>query len=137
MNRLFGIALIVLAIAIAVIPTFTDCQSQGKSLVTSVGKEIPMKCHWTGIAEIGVAAPMVVMGIMTTTNRRKYNLMSMGILGVALGSLAIAFPAGLIGVCQTPTMICHTVMKPALMTLGTLAVVSSFGTIVISRKAKE
>ena len=137
MNKFFGIAIIALALAIAVVPAFTDCQSQGKSLTTSTGKTVPMKCHWTGIAEIGVAVPLLTVGAMMTANRRKNNIMTMGILGIVLGGMAIAFPNGLIGVCATPTMICHTVMKPALTVLGSLAIVGSLGAMVLSRKMKD
>lgn len=135
MHRVLGIGLIVVAMAIAIVPAFTDCQSQGKSLTTNTGKSVPMKCHWTGIAEIGVAAPLVVVGAMMIANRRRDSLRNSGITGIVLGALAIAFPAGLIGVCQTPTMLCHTVMRPALLTLGSLAVIGSLGAVVLSRRA--
>ena len=137
MNKFFGIAIIALALAIAIIPAFTDCQSQGKTLTTTTGKTVPMKCHWTGIAEIGVAVPLLTVGAMMTANRRKNNIMTMGILGIVLGGLAIAFPNGLIGVCATPTMLCHTVMKPTLTVLGSLAIVGSLGVMVVFRKTKD
>ena len=137
MNKFFGIALVVIALAVAVVPAFTDCQSQGKALTTSTGKEIPMKCHWTGIAEIGVAVPMLGIGVMSVASRRKETLRNMGILGVIVGAFVIALPTSLIGVCQTPTMLCHTVMKPALISLGSLAVAGSIGMMLISRKASE
>jgi hypothetical protein len=133
-HKFFGIALAALAIAIAVVPAFTDCQSQGKSLTTSAGKSVPMKCHWTGIAEIGVAAPLLVVGGMMATNRRRDNIRNFGIMGIVLGALAIAFPAKLIGVCQTPTMLCHTMMSPTLITLGSIAIVGSIGAIVFRPK---
>jgi hypothetical protein len=136
-TKFLGIALIVFALGIAIIPTFTDCQSQGKALTTDTGKTIPMKCHWTGIAEIGVAVPLIAVGAMMTANRRKDDLRNLGILGIMLGGLAIAFPAGLIGVCQTPTMICATAMKPALIALGSLAIVGSAVAIVLSRKISD
>ena len=134
MNKFLGIALIVLALAIAIVPSFTDCQSQGKSITLANGNTIPMKCHWTGIAEIGVAVPLLAVGATITANRRKDNLMSLGIVGLLLGGLAIAFPTGLIGVCQTPTMLCHTVMKPSLIVFGSLAIVGSAIAIVLSQK---
>lgn len=137
MNKFLGIAIIVLALAIAVVPAFTDCQSQGKSLITTAGKAVPMKCHWTGIAEIGVAVPLLTVGAMMTVNRRKNNLMTMGVLGIVLGGMAIAFPNGLIGVCTMPTMICHATMKPALTVFGSLAIVGSLGAMVLSRKVKD
>jgi hypothetical protein len=134
MHKYLGIALVVLAVAIAVVPIFTDCQSQDKFLTTTTGKTIPMKCHWTGITELGVAIPLLAVGVMITANRRRDNLRNLSVMGVILGALVISFPAGLIGVCQTPTMLCHTVMKPALMTFGSLAVVGSLGIMVLSRR---
>ena len=137
MYKFFGILIVVLALAIAIVPAFTDCQSQGKSLTTSAGKAVPMKCHWNGIAEIGVAVPLLAVGAMMAANRRKDNLRNLSIMGIVLGALAVAFPAGLIGVCPTPTMICHTVMGPTLTVLGSVAIVGSIGAMVYSRKVTE
>ena len=78
MNKVFGIALIVVALALAIVPGFTDCQSQGKSISLASGKTVPMKCHWTGVAEIGVAAPLVVVGAVMSFSRRKSNMMTLG-----------------------------------------------------------
>jgi hypothetical protein len=137
MNKFLGIALIVLALAIAIVPVFTDCQSQGNSLTTTTGKIVPMKCHWNGIAEIGVAVPLLAVGVLMTINRRKTNLITMGILGIVLGGIVIIFPNGLIGVCAMATMICHSVMKPALTVLGSLAVVVSIVAIFTGQNTKE
>ena len=134
MHRFLGVALVALALAIAFVPAFTDCQSQGKALTTNTGKTVPMKCHWTGIAEIGVAAPLLVVGAMMVANRRKENVRTLGVMGVVLGGLAIAFPAGLIGVCQTPTMLCASVMKPTLVTLGAVAIGASLGAMILTRR---
>ena len=137
MNKLLGILLIVAALAIAIVPAFTDCQSQGKSLTLTSGKNVPMKCHWTGIAEISTGVPLIGVGAMMVASRRKANLYSLGIMGVILGIFVIALPTSLIGVCQTPTMICHTVMKPALTVLGSVAIAGSIGAIVLARKSGE
>ncbi|MBI2831621.1 MAG: DUF4418 family protein [Chloroflexi bacterium] len=137
MFKVFGIALLVLAIAIAVVPTFTDCQSHGKFVTLANGNQASMKCHWTGIAEIGAAVPLLVVGAMMTASRRRNNLTSLSVLGVVLGGIAVAFPSGLIGVCQTPTMTCVTTMKPALVSMGGLAVGISLLGLVLSRKASE
>jgi hypothetical protein len=137
LNKFFGITLMVLALAIAIVPAFTDCQSQGKSLTTSTGKTVPMKCHWTGIAEIGVGVPLIGVGAMMVANKRKGNLFNLGIMGSILGIFAILFSNTLIGVCPTTTMICHTVMRPALTAFGSLAIVVSLGMIIQSRRMKE
>lgn len=134
MNKFFGIALVILALAIAIIPAFSDCESQGRTLTVSNGKTVPMKCHWSGVAEIGVAVPLLAVGAMIAANRRRHNLGSLGIMGLVLGGLAIAFPMGLIGVCQTPTMTCQTIMKPALTLLGSLTIAGSIGAMVLAKK---
>jgi len=136
MYKVLGVTLIVLALALAVVPRFTDCQSQGKAIELASGKTVPMKCHWTGVAEIGVAAPLLALGAMITVNRRKSSLMPLGIMGVVLGALAVSFPAGLIGVCQNPMMLCASVMKPVLITLGSVAAAVSLGVMVLERSNK-
>ncbi len=78
-----------------------------------------MHCHWSGIAEIGVAIPMYSVGAVMMTSRRRKTLGFLSLLGVVLGGLAIAFPAKLIGVCHGPMpMLCATLMKPLLVLLG-------------------
>ena len=95
-----------------------------------------MKCHWTGVAEVGVAVPLFVVGGMMAASRRRDNIRNFGIMGIVLGALAIAFPTRLIGVCQTPTMLCHTVMSPVLITLGSVSIVGSIAAIVFQPKEK-
>ena len=114
-----------LAVALIAVPRFTDCESQGKAIETVQGGTVPMNCHWTGIAEIGVAIPMYIVGAVMTTSRRCKTLAFLSLLGIVLGGLAIAFPIKLIGVCRDPTMICSTLMKPALISLGIGAIVAS------------
>lgn len=137
MLKILGVTIILLALAIAIVPYFTDCQFQGRALTTADGKTIPMKCHWAGIAEIGVALPLLAVGVMMTLSRRKESIRNLGIMGIILGGMAIAFPFCLIGVCQTPTMICHTVMSPALIVLGSLAVIISLGALLMHGKGLE
>ncbi|OGO37825.1 MAG: hypothetical protein A2147_03955 [Chloroflexi bacterium RBG_16_57_8] len=122
MFKIFGVALVVVAVALAVVPMFTDCQSQGKSLTTSGGKTVPMKCHWTGVAELATAMPLAVVGGMMVVSRRKQSLQYLSVLGVVLGGVAVALPNKLIGVCATPTMLCHTTMSPALTAMGAATV---------------
>jgi hypothetical protein len=135
-NKFLGITLIVLALALAIIPTFTDCQSQGKAISLPNGSTVPMKCHWTGVGEIATGVPLLAVGAMMTASRRKTNLRILGGMGGILGIFAILLPTQLIGVCQS-SMLCHTVMQPSLVVLGSLAIVSSGVAMVISRKASD
>ena len=137
MFRFLGIALMLAAVALVAVPTFTDCQSRGEAIQISVGGTTPMKCHWSGIAEIGVGIPLYVVGAVMTTNRQRKTLSVLSVLGIVLGGLAIAFPTGLIGVCQGPTMLCKTLMQPLLVSFGGLAIgVSALG-LVMSQTAKS
>ncbi len=136
MSKFLGITLIILALAIAIIPAFTDCQSQGKSIALANGKTIPMKCHWTGVAEMTTGIPLLAVGAMMIASRRRRYLQSLGVLGTILGIIAILLPNTLIGVCSS-TMPCNTIMQPSLTILGSLAIVTSLGGLALSLREKE
>ncbi len=137
MYKMLGIALAVIAVGLAVVPNFTDCQSHGGMITLANGNQISMKCHWTGVAEIPVGVGLFGAGAMMTFNRRRGALLSLSIMGLIIGAMALAVPSGLIGTCATPTMTCNTVMKPALLSIGSLAVVGSAVGLIMSRKAAE
>ena len=69
MNKTMGILIIALALVIAIVPIFTDCLANGKSLTTADGRSVPMKCHWTAIAEIGLAVPLALIGVFNFTSK--------------------------------------------------------------------
>lgn len=137
MKKIMGGISIVLALAIGLLPVFTDCQSQGRSLQLANGKTVPMKCHWTGIAEIGVAVPLLLVGIFDITSKRKETFNLLSLMGVVLGALVILFPTVLIGVCANPEMLCNMVMKPGLVLSGSLAIIASAVVFITSRKMVE
>jgi hypothetical protein len=136
-NKFIGIALIVLALAIIIVPMFSDCESQGKFLTTSTGKEVSMKCHWAGVGEIATGVPLLAVGIMMIFTRRKTNLYILGIMGIVLGAITIMLPYNIVGVCQTPTMLCNTVMRPALTIFGAVAILANAGIILWARKTGD
>jgi len=125
MIKVLSILIIILALVMAVVPVYTDCLSQGRALTLENGKTVPMKCHWTGIAEIGAALPVGLAGIFMLRTRRKETARTIGIMGMAGGALAILFPTVLIGVCSNPDMLCNMVMRPTLILAGTLAIAAS------------
>jgi hypothetical protein len=137
MRKIMGGLTIVLALIIGILPVFTDCLSQGRSLELANGKTVPMKCHWTGIAEIGVAIPLLFVGIFEITSKRKESFTILSVFGVVLGILAILFPTFLIGVCANPAMTCNMLMRPGLILAGVLAVIASVIVFVTSRKILE
>ena len=135
--KAIAVLLIILALVLAIAPAFTDCQSQDKVITLENGKTISMKCHWTGRAEIGVAVPLGLVGIMLLFSRRRESRVDLSILGIALGVLAILFPTVIIGVCMTPTMTCVTAMEPILIAAGAVAVAASLAALVLAARRRD
>ena len=123
--RIPGILLVLLALAIAIVPQFTDCEAQGRSIVLPNGATIPMKCHWTARAEIAAAVPLVAVGGMIAASRRRQTIRALAVVGILLGAVSLLLPATLIGVCSSADMLCNMVMRPALMFAGVLTVAVS------------
>ncbi len=135
--KYFGVFLVVIAVGLAALPMFTDCQSQGKSIALANGKTVPMKCHWTGVAELATGVPLAAVGVMMVTTKRKDSLTYLSVLGVVLGGVAIALPNKLIGVCAMPTMLCHSVMSPGLTAGGAVAAATGVVGIIMAQRAKS
>lgn len=136
MNKVFGISLAVLAIAIAVVPNFTDCASHG-IFMNVMGKQLPMICHWSARAEIAVGAPLFAVGGVMAFAHRRSAFYGLGALGIILGALTILLPTHIIGTCPSASDICNTAMKPAAILMGSVAIVGSLGAVVTSRQSKE
>ena len=66
------------------------------------GKQISMKCHWTGRAELVLGVPLLAVGLMLGFSRRRESQRVLGITATVLGVLAILLPTVLIGVCMQP-----------------------------------
>jgi hypothetical protein len=101
-----------------IFPQFFDCESQGRSIELPNGKTIPMKCHWSAIAEIGVGVPLLASGIV-------------------FGTMAALIPTYLIGVCGIGTMICRQVMLPSILLASGLIIVASIAVIIIAATRKD
>lgn len=136
MSKFLGIALIALAVAIALVPNFTDCSSQGHFMTVGM-MPVPMVCHWAGRAEIAVGVPLFAVGGMMTVTRSKSGFLMLSILGVVLGAVAILLPTTIIGTCPNPLEPCNTIMKPTLSILGSLTIVGSLGGLILMRKASK
>jgi hypothetical protein len=128
-----GVLMIVLALVVAIVPLFTDCLANGRSLTTADGRSVPMKCHWTALAEIGLAVPLALVGVFTFFGKRKETLRTHNLVGLALGAMVILFPTVIIGVCANASMPCNLVEKPVLLASGILIMAASLVTLVTSR----
>ena len=128
--KIIGILIMALAVLIAVVPLFYNCQHDGKALTLANGMKVPMKCFWTAMAAIATAVPLFGIGLLQMFSRQKETRRALGALGGVLGIMAIALPTALIGVCMHPDASCNLVMKPALIFMGIvtlgLGVISMF-----------
>lgn len=118
--KIIGILIMALAVLIAVVPMFYNCQHDGKALTLANGMKVPMKCFWTAMAAIATAVPLFGIGLLQMFSRQKETRTALGALGGILGIMAIALPTALIGVCMHPDASCNLVMKPALIFMGVL-----------------
>lgn len=127
-----GALLAVAALLIAIVPQFTNCQADGRTLTLESGKQIPMKCYWTARAELALGLPLLVTGALIFASRGKETLRTLGIIGAGLGIPVILLPTRLIGVCMNPDMVCVSTMRPALILMGSIVVVLGVVTVVRS-----
>lgn len=116
--KVIGCLVMALAVLIAVVPLFYNCQHDGKVLTLANGVKVPMKCFWTAMAAIATAVPLFGIGLLQMFSRQQETRRALGALGGVLGIMAIALPTVLIGVCMHPDASCNLVMKPALVFLG-------------------
>lgn len=136
--KVTGAVILILALAMGILSQFTDCLSQGRLLMLKDGKTtVPMKCHWTGLAEAAVATPLGLVGVSAAFSKRKETHRALAMLGVVLGAVAISLPTWLIGVCSNPMMLCNSVMKPALILGGILVIGVSIVDFVITERKLE
>ena len=136
--KISAVLLIGLAVLIAVVPPLTECAREGKLLATADGRQVPMKCHWTAVASITMAIPLLVVGIMQWFNKRKESKRALSILGAVMGAIVILLPTTLIGVCAHPDATCNLIMRPSLILMGTLVVgINLFDLIVVERRPEQ
>jgi len=135
--KVAALSLIILALLIAIVPIFSDCLSAGRMLTLADGREIPMKCHWTGRAELGLGLPLLAVGLTMFFSRRKESKRNLGIVGVTLGVVTILLPTVLIGVCGMPDMPCHAIMQPALTLMGILVIGISLAVVILNWRREQ
>lgn len=120
--KVLGVVLGLLAILVGVVPQFADCQSQGLMLTLEGGRQVAMKCHWTALAEISLAVPIFVLGLLLFFTRGHEARLVLGILGILLGAFVILLPTYLVGVCTSLEHLCNVLMKPFLILSGSLVI---------------
>jgi hypothetical protein len=135
--KIAAVLLVVLALAVAVVPMFTDCQSQGRAIVLANGSTVAMKCHWSGVAELALAAPLLFVGLATFVSKRKETRRVLAVLGLIIGAVIVAVPTVLVGVCASSEMLCNSIMRPTLVLAGILVMVISAVSWAMAERATE
>ena len=130
-------SIIILALVIAIVPLFTDCESQGKSIVLASGKTIPMKCHWTGRAALAMAFPLAAVGLLMVFSRQKETRRALSIVAAVSGVVVILLPTYLIGVCANPDMTCNMIERGALILAGVLTVAAGLAGLFLARRSDQ
>ncbi len=129
--------LIVAALVIAIVPQFTDCLSQGRSLALANGSTAPMKCHWTAQAMIVLGTILAGIGALLAFSKRRESHRSLGLLAALAGALVALVPTVIIGVCANNAMLCNSLMQPVLILSGVIVAVIGFGTSISAMRRQE
>ena len=129
--------LIVLALIVIIVPQFTNCAAEGRSLTLDNGKTVLMKCAWSARAELALGIPLLALGALLALARRKETVRSLSILGAIIGVLVILIPTSLIGVCASAMMDCNSILKPTMIVCGILALLASIAALVLNETKAE
>ena len=124
-NRfLSGIAVGLLGLLISLVPAriFPPCT---KLVETVAGGAVPMKCFWSGQAEIGIGLLVLCGGVLLMLFKQPLVRMGIGMMTALTGVLGILIPTVFIGGCEMETMPCRIATFPALVLLNSLVVLVS------------
>lgn len=115
--KMFGafIALLGFLLAITPIYIFPTCSEM---ITTVSGSTLPMKCFWSGRAELGIGSLIFAGGILTIFFSSLQAKLAISLMLFMSSLLALAVPAFLIGGCQIEMMACQLTTFPAVYVLS-------------------
>ena len=124
-NRLLsGISIGVLGLLILLIPVciFPTCS---KVMEIVGGGTEPMKCFWSGRAEIGIGLLILCGGVLMTFLKSAPVRLGISMMTALAGILGILVPSVLIGGCEMNMMTCRMTTFPAVTVISGLAVAAA------------
>jgi hypothetical protein len=121
-NFFAGIAVAVLGLLIALVPTciFPTCT---QVIETVMGGTVPMKCFWSGQAEIGLGFLILCGGVLLIFFKSPHARIGVSCMTALAGLVSLLIPTLLIGGCEMDTMACQMTTFPAIIILSVLTVV--------------
>ncbi|MBN7773242.1 DUF4418 family protein [Clostridium aminobutyricum] len=121
---LSGITVAVLGAMIILVPVciFPTCSGV---IETAAGGTVPMKCFWSGRAEIGIGLLILCSGILFILVKSPLIRIGVSIMTALSGFVGILIPTLLIGGCEMMTMSCRMTSFPAVIVLSVLTIVVS------------
>jgi hypothetical protein len=137
MFKVIAVVILVLALVVILVPQFTNCSAEGRTLTLQNGKTVAMKCTWSAKAELALGIPLLAVGVLMAISRRKETIRSLSVLAGIIGVLVILIPSSLIGVCASADMDCNSIMKPTMIVCGILIVLASLVALVLNERKRE
>jgi hypothetical protein len=135
--KIIAAVFILCAVAVAVVPQYTNCAVGAKAGGLAVENISTMKCHWTAMAEPAVGIPLLLVGVLLLFSANRETRRALSIVGLALGGFAVLLPAWLIGVCDSDMMLCKIAMKPALIYAGTITIAAGIAGAVLAGRSQS
>jgi hypothetical protein len=133
--KIIGAIFLLLAIAIGVVPQYTNCGVHTGTNAAPDARMNVMKCHWTAMATPAVSVPLFLAGAFLLFSRRGETMRVLAVMGAVLGCFAILLPTKLIGVCANDAMICNVAMKPTLIFSGTIVMIAGLAGLFLAGKS--
>ena len=99
------------------------CEYFGMYMETKMGMLVPMKCHYTAYAEVGVGATIIVASVVLMVSNMVQTKKALSIVGAVLGINVMLLPTYLTGMCGMASMPCRIGTQPALLILGVLIII--------------
>ncbi len=137
MFKIIAVVILILALVVILVPQFTNCSAEGRTLTLQNGKTVAMKCTWSAKAEIALGIPLLAVGVLMAISRRKETIRSLSILAGVIGVLVILIPSSLIGVCASADMDCNSIMKPTMTVCGILIILASLTALVLNERKRD
>jgi uncharacterized membrane protein HdeD (DUF308 family) len=134
-GRILGIVAVILGLLVAIGPdyVFPVCQYYGLMVETAGGTYLPMPCWYTAMAEVGIGAMIVMVGLLLILTKQNETRRALGFVLGALGVFVALVPTYLIGMCANPEHPCRVGTEPFLILMGVIVFVVGIVTAVISR----